>query len=222
MRAGEFEGVAPEGGGCVFVDGEATVWRVHKEEACGAAFKGFTEKGVPEWNWAEPRRVPRPPEVDGLRRFKVDPARDIAAFGGDLGEDKHQHWKPMGPAVAVCRDVLKGAPVKLWSAVLPYEKGSRGHESAEPMSFEIAGDYLFVCYTRGLREEGLKWAFVKVYGLMDGRFVGNLAPERVTGELGLLDLEDSLRVHRLRDDSYVLFLEDDCKAKSVMMRWKGE
>jgi hypothetical protein len=222
MQAGEFEAVAREGGGCVFVDGEATVWRVFKEEASGAVFKGFAADGVPAWGWEAPRRVPRPGEVSELRRFKVDPARDLAAFGGDSGEDKHQHWKPMGPAVAVYRDVLKGAPARLWSAVLPYGKGSKGHESAEPMSFEIAGDYLFVCYTRGLREEGVKWAFVKVYGLTDGRFVGNLVPERVTGELGLLDLEDSLRVHRLRDGSYLLFLEDDYKAKSVMMRWKGE
>jgi hypothetical protein len=220
IQAGEFETVDREGGGCVFVDSQATVWRVFKEEACGVAFRGFTEKGVPEWAWAAPRRVPRPCEVGELRRFKIDPVRDLAAFGGDLGEDRHQHWKPMGPAVAVYRDVLKGAPVKLWSAVLPYGKGSKGHESAEPMSFEIAGDYLFVCYTRGLREEGVKWAFVKVYGLADGRFVGNLVPERVTGEVGLLDLEDALRVHRLSDGSYLLFLEDDYKAKSVMMRWR--
>ena len=61
---------------------------------------------------------------------------------------------------------------------------------------------------------------MKVYGLTDGRFIGNLVPERITGELGLLDLEDSLRVRQLHDGSYVVFLEDDYKAKSVMMRWR--
>lgn len=222
IQADEYEIVGNDAGDCVFIDSQATVWRVFKDAARGVAFKGFTGKGVPEWAWDAPRNVPRPCEVTELRRFKVDRARDIAAFGGALGEDRHQHWKPMGPAVAVYRDVLKGAPVKLWSAVLPYSKGSQGHESAEPMSFEIAGDYLFVCYTRGLKEEGVKWAFVKVYALADGRFVGNLVPERVVGELGLLDLEDALRVLQLRDGSYLLFLEDDYKAKNVMMRWKGE
>lgn len=220
MQTNEYEVVGKAGGGCVFVDGEVTVWRVSKDAATGAPFKGLTAAGAPTWEWAAARKVARPAELTELRRFKVDAARDLAAFGGDAGADKHQHWKPMGPGVAVYRDVLKGQPVKLWSAVLPYAAGSRGHESAEPMSAEIAGDYLFVCYTRGLKDEGVKWAFVKVYGLLDGRFVGNLVPERVTGELGLLDLEDALRVHRLRDGSYLLFLEDDYKAKSVMLRWR--
>lgn len=75
---------------------------------------------------------------------------------------------------------------------------------------------------RGLKEDGIKWAFVKVFGLTDGRFIGNLVPERETGELGLLDLEDSLRVRLLSDGNYVLFLEDDFKAKSVMMRWRPQ
>lgn len=220
IQANEYEAAGAAGGGCVFVDDAATVWRVSKDAATGTPFKGFNAAGAPLWAWAEPRRLARPAELGELRRVKVDAARDLAAFGGDAGQDKHQHWKPMGPAVTVYRDVLKGSPAKLWSAVLPYGKGSKGHESAEPMSFEIAGDYLFVCYTRGLKDEGIKWAFVKVYGLTDGRFVGNLVPERVTGELGLLDLEDALRVRRLRDGSYLLFLEDDYKAKSVMMRWR--
>ncbi len=222
MQAGEYEPVEKEGGGCMFVDAQGTLWRVFSEAAHGAAFKGFTAKGVPQWAWKEARAAARPAELSELRRFKVDAARDIAAFGGDAGEDKHQHWKPMGPAVAVYRDVLKGSPVKLWSAVLPYSKGSQGHESSEPMSFEIAGDYLFVCYTRGLKEENVKYAFVKVFGLRDGTFIGNLVPERVTGELGLLDLEDAVRVRPLRDGSYLVFLEDDYKAKSVMLRWRPE
>ena len=220
MQADEYEAVEKADGGCIFVDDRGTVWRVFRDAAYGTAFKGFTEKGAPQWAWKDVCKVARPAEVSALRRFKVDAGRDIVAFGGDLGADRHQHWKPMGPAVAVYRDALKSGPVKLWSAVLPYSKGSRGHESAEPMSLEIAGDFLFVCYTRGLPEEGVKWAFVKVYGLTDGRFIGNLVPERITGELGLLDLEDSLRVRQLHDGSYVVFLEDDYKAKSVMMRWR--
>ncbi len=220
IQTNEYEVVGAAGGGCVFVDGEATIWRVNKDAASGAPFSGLNPHGAPQWDWAKARAVARPSELSELRRFKVDAARDLVAFGGDAGADKHQHWKPMGPAVAVYRNVLKGSPEKLWSAVLPYGKGSKGHESAEPMSFEIAGDYLFVCYTRGLKDEGINWAFVKVYGLADGSFVGNLVPERSTGELGLLDLEDALRVRRLRDGSYLLFLEDDYKAKSVVIRWR--
>ncbi len=222
MQSDEYDAIGREGGGCMFADDRGTLWRVFREAVYGAAFKGFTPQGAPQWAWQELREIPRPAELSELRRFKIDAARDIAAFGGDAGEDKHQHWKPMGPAVAVYRDLLRGPPVKLWSKILPYSKGSQGHESAEPMSFEIAGDYLFVCYTRGLKTESIRNAFVKVLRLTDGEEIGNLVPERVTGELGLLDLEDALRVRQLRDGSYLLFLEDDYKAKNVMMRWKPE
>jgi len=220
IQTNEYEVIGTASSGCVFVDRAATLWRVAKEAAIGVPFMAFNAVGAPTWDWAKPRTVPRPAELNELRRFKTDVVHDVVAFGGATENDKHQHWKPMGPVVAVYRDVLKGQPVKLWSAVLPYADGSKGHESAEPMSMEIAGNYLFVCYTRGLKDEGIKWAFVKVYGLQDGRFIGNLVPERVTGELGLLDLEDALRVRQLRDGSYLLFLEDDYKAKNVMIRWQ--
>lgn len=222
MQGDEYDVIELEGGGCMFVDGQGTLWRVFRDAVYGTVFKGFTPQGAPQWAWTEARKIERPEEISELRRFKINATRDIAAFGGDAGADKHQHWKPMGPAVAVYRDVLKGAPVRMWSKVLPYSKGSSGHESAEPMSFEIAGEYLFVCYTRGLIEENIKNAFVKVFDLADGNEVGNLLPEHVTGELGLLDLEDALRVRQLRDGSYILFLEDDYKAKNVMIRWKPE
>ena len=95
------------------------------------------------------------------------------------------------------------------------------HESAEPISFDVAGDYLFAAYTRGLKEEGIKYAFVKVYDLSNGSFVGNLVPERELGEVGLLDLVESVSAARRSDGEYVIFLEDDAKAKVVMFRWKA-
>ena len=51
-------------------------------------------------------------------------------------------------------------------------------------------------------------------------FVGNLVPEHELGEVGLLDLVESVRANQRRDGEYVVFLEDDAKAKVVMFRWK--
>ena len=115
--------------------------------------------------------------------------------------------------------VLHGKPVLRWTRTLPYEPNSHGHESVEPMGFDIAGDYIFVPYTRGLSAEGIKNAFVKVLRLADGMIVGNLVSEEVTGEIGLLDLEHAAVARLLPDGRYVVFLEDDYKAKTVMFIW---
>lgn len=84
----------------------------------------------------------------------------------------------------------------------------------------MAGEYVFVAYTRGLPEEKLEYAFVKVYRLSDLSFTGNLVPEHELGEVGLLDLVESVRANRRGNGEYVVFLEDDAKAKIVMFRWK--
>ena len=83
----------------------------------------------------------------------------------------------------------------------------------------MAGDYVFVAYTRGLKADGVKYAYVKGLALADGTDMGNLVAEKELGEIGLLDI-----VHRCvplaSNGEYVVFLEDDAKAKIVMFRWR--
>jgi hypothetical protein len=141
-------------------------------------------------------------------------------LGGNKAADHNQHWKPMGP-VLCCYDGWNSPQQKLrWQAVLPYEAGAQGHESAEPISFDVAGDYVFVAYTRGLKSEGLKWAFVKIYRLADASFVGNLSGENDLGEIGLLDLVESVSASKRANGEYVVLLEDDAKAKVILFRWR--
>jgi hypothetical protein len=59
-------------------------------------------------------------------------------LGGNRGEDKNQHWKPMGPVLCVYANWAKDNHKLLRSTILPYEKGSNGHESAEPISFDAS------------------------------------------------------------------------------------
>jgi len=61
--------------------------------------------------------------------------------------------------------------------------------------------------------------FAKVYRLTHMTFVGNLVPERELGEVGLLDLVESVQANRRPNRECVIFLEDDAKAKVVMFRW---
>jgi len=90
------------------------------------------------------------------------------------------------------------------SPYCPYQKGSQGHESAEPISFDSAGDYVFVAYTRGLKADGVQYAYVKVYTLASAAAVGNLVAEKELGEIGLLDIVQSARAVRRDNGEYVV------------------
>ena len=219
FQADEYQPLERQQGVPVFADDDGTIWQVGYDAAVGVPFKAFTAKGVPTWAWEAPLTYARPKELTQLRRFKLDRARDIALFGGNNEAHKNQHWKPMGPVLCAYRGASTANPELMWSIVLPYDAGGAGHESKEPMSFEAVGDYVFVCYTRGLKEDEVRFAYVKVFSLADGSFVGNMSSEDKAGEIGLLDLEESMLVRRLKDGTYVVFLEDDYKGKNVIFTW---
>ena len=186
----------------------------------GLTAAGLTAGGLPQWDWAKPFIFPRPAEFDEVRRVGYDVPNDVMVLGGGKGEAKHQHWKPMGPVISAYEHVLRGTPSKRWTVTLPFDSGASGHMSNEPMGFDLAGDFLFVAYTHGLQVDGLNNAFVKVLRLSDGSVVGNLVSDDVTGEIGLLDIEQAVNARRLLDGRYTVLLEDDYKGKSVLFVWK--
>lgn len=110
-------------------------------------------------------------------------------------------------------------PKPRWTIVALYAKGSHGHESCEPMGFDIAGDYLFVPYTGAASERKFATGHIEVFRLADGAGVGHMEPSREVGEIGLQDIRECLRAHRRKDGSYLVLLEDDSKSKVLMYRW---
>ena len=207
-------------GGVWTVDAQGAIWQINDRIIRSMPVLGLTKAGVPRWDYSKATKIALPAEMDRARRIRYLADRDLLILGGCRGEDKNQHWKPMGPVLCVYAGALSGKPKLLRSVVLPYEKGAQGHESAEPISFDVSGDYLFVAYTRGLKDEGVKNAFVKVLRLSDFSVVGNLSAERDLGETGLLDLVESVRAVRCPNGEYLILLEDDYRAKTVTFRWK--
>ena len=219
FQANEFQPMERPAGVPFFSDDEGTIWQVSNDAATAVPFKEFTPHGIPTWSWDKPQTYARPKELKQLRRFKLDRTRDIALFGGTTEEHKNQHWKPMGPALCAYKKITTANPELMWSIILPYNLGSGGHESNEPMSFEVIGDYIFVGYNRGLKEDETRWAYVKVFSLADGSFIGNMSSEDAVGEIGLLDVEEAIFVRQLKDGTYIIFIEDDYKGKNVIFKW---
>ncbi len=221
IDANEFQsGSGAESNGLLTPDANGTLWQAWDKQIRALPLQNVDAAGIPHWNYAKAKTYPQPPELDEIRRLRYLPDRDIMILGGNRGDDHNQHWKPMGPILCLYDHWRGGKPVLRKSVVLPYAKGSSGHESAEPISFDVAGDYLFVAYTRGLEADGIKNAFVKVLRLSDLSVVGNLSAESAFGETGLLDLVESTAAVRRANGEYVVFLEDDAKAKSIVFRWR--
>ena len=215
-----------------WIDSNCDVWRATETKGIRRFPAQILEtKSATDLNYDYQTMIeyPHPAEFSQVKRIRYDVATDALYLGGcatvDGVEHKNQHWKPMGAVVCRYDNFLKGIdPGKTedklaWKIVLPYVSGSSGHESCEPMGFDIAGDYMFVPYTGASKTVGFKTGHVEVYRLKDGSSVGWMEPDpKTVGEIGLQDIRECLSAHKRKNGEYVIFLEDDYKAKVVMFR----
>ena len=90
------------------------------------------------------------------------------------------------------------------------------------MTIDIAGDYLFVPYTGDSKELGFAMGHIEVFRLNTGARIGWMEPDPNVGRIGLQDIRECLSAHRLSNGEYVVFLEEDWKAKVLMFRWRPQ
>ena len=79
-----------------------------------------------------------------------------------------------------------------------------------------AGDYVF---TGGWKERGRIW----INRLSDGRELGIFDPGPTVGGVentGWIDVLTGITAHRRKNGEYLVFVEEDYKAKSILYRWK--
>lgn len=222
--AGEF---ATNGGGDApgaqgwWVDRAGGIWLA--TETKGARYfpaQGLDTRGNPQWDFSKMQSFAQPDDFREVKRLRYDAASDTLYLGGTTAQDKNQHWKPMGPVLARYDGWLRGARKLRWRVILPYAHGSSGHESCEPMGFDVAGDFIFAPYTGASKKDGVKTGRVEIFRASDGSAVGHVEPGEEVGEVGLQDIRETLTAHRRADGEYVVLLEDDYKSKVVMFRLK--
>jgi hypothetical protein len=204
-----------------WVDSTGNVWQA-AETAAVRKFKflGFDARGNPQWDFQNAETFEKPNQLARLKRLRYYPEQDVMYLGGTTSEHANQHWKPMGPVI--CRfDDWKSPYRKLrWQIIAPYAKGSQGHESCEPMGFDVAGDFVFVPYTGASKSIGFASGHIEVFRAADGRAVGFMEPSADIGEIGLQDIRECLVARRRSTGEYVVLLEEDWKSKILMYRWK--
>ncbi len=204
-----------------WVDRQGNVWLATETEGIRKfPFQGLDDKGNPVWDYATMVRFDKPEQLDRVKRLRYDSDMDTMYLGGVTSEHKNQHWKPMGPVICRFDDWSKPSRTLRWKIIAPYQHGSSGHASCEPMGFDVAGEYLFVPYTGRSEDLGFEMGHVEILATDSGRRVDAMEPSPEVGEIGLQDIRECLTAHRLSNGQYLVFLEDDFKAKVVVYRWR--
>lgn len=204
-----------------WVDRAGSVWQATETKGLRRfPLQGLDSSANPMWDYAHMETFAPPSEFKQIKRLRYDSDADVMFLGGTTDEHRNQHWKPMGPVICRYDDWTKPSRKLRWRIVAPYATGSKGHESCEPMGFDVAGDYVFVPYTGASRQLGFSTGHIEVFKAGDGNAVGHFEPSAEIGEIGLQDIRETLRAHRRQDGEYLVFLEEDWKAKILLFRWK--
>jgi sugar lactone lactonase YvrE len=199
-QANEFEAntsrVKP---GPFWVDGKGNIWMAYGFFRYD--FQGLDGKGNPIYS-ADKITVMDPPRgVANIARVIYLDEIDTLIVAEE-GEDMRHIGK-----VFVCKNYLAGNRDTI---------SFRSAAGAEAACVAAAGDYVF---TGGWKERGR----VSINRMSDGAAVGAFDPGETVGGVkntGWIDLLTGITACRRKDGEYLVFVEEDYRAKVLLYRWK--
>ena len=204
----------------VYMDKNGEVWNASETDGIRRfPVQGLDSYNNPIYNYSSMITYSKPAPFDRLKRLRYYPVQDVMYLGGTTTDHVNQHWKGMGPVICRYDNWNGGNRTARWQIIAPYEVGSAGHSSCEPITIEVAGDYLFVAYTGGSDELGFSSGHIEVYNTNTGDNVGYMEPGEDIGEVGLMDIQHCIAAHQRSNGEYIIFQEEDYKAKIVIYRW---
>ena len=191
--------------GPFWVDKRGDIWMAYG--TFRYEFQGLDPKGNPIYR-ADKVATWDPPEGmrDVARVWYDSDADTLVAAEQGVDEDDRADMRHIGK-IFVCRGYKAGN-----RKAIAFASGA-GREAA---CVAAAGDYVF---TGGWKERGRVW----VNRLSDGQPVGVLEPGPTVGGVentGWIDLLTGITAHRRRDGEYLVFVEEDYKAKVLLYRWR--
>ena len=196
-----------------WVDGKGDIWQasdanVVRRFPCQSLSAG----GVPIYSFATVQTESAPAPFTHLQRIEYFPETDTMYLSGYSKEfaNRHGNWKTTGKVI--CRyDDWSTKKTLRWELHPPFDEAQdRSKTFGTPVAMSVAGEYLFVAY--------LKTAEVRIYEAATAKYVGTLWPGKDMS--GWLDIPYAVRAHRRASGEYLVFVEEDAKAKIIMYRWK--
>ncbi|MFO0896631.1 MAG: hypothetical protein U0836_04290 [Pirellulales bacterium] len=187
------------------VDARGDIWQAGRESGIWRwRFLGLDEHGNPQHD-PKPEHHPMPAPLSDLLRTEYVPETDTMYLTGQTADRPISggEWGTAG-TVVVRYDEWTRSPKLRYRVDLPYVA-----EKTFMVSFHVAGDLFFAV--------DCKSAEVLVYDNRNGALLGAMKPgPEVQRESGWVDFRDALRATRRANGDYLVFVEEDYKAKALV------
>ncbi|MEG5042774.1 MULTISPECIES: hypothetical protein [unclassified Microcoleus] len=194
------------------VDSKGDVWQASEAGYIKHyRYQGLDTHGSPIYTMTASEVIPMPAPFNKLLRVKYFPDTDVMYLGGYTVNRPHtgEEWGIVGTEIVRYDDWRKTRKVR-WRVSLPY------NPSANPIliikAMDVVGERVFAVTSRT--------AEVSVYDTETGATLTTLSPgPEVARESGWIDIPYALRAYRRSNGEYVVFVEEDAKAKVIMYRF---
>lgn len=193
------------------VDSKGDVWQA-SESGFIRHYRtlGLDAYGSPIYTSTASEIIPMPAPFSKLERIKYISDTDVMYLGGYTVERPRtgKEWGIVGTEI-VRYDNWNTMRKMRWRVALPYDPSDDGKKWIKAM--DVAGDMVFAVNS--------PTAEVYVYDAVTGASVTKLTPgPEVAGESGWIDIPYGLRAYQRANREYVVFVEEDAKAKVMMYR----
>ncbi|MDJ0732509.1 MAG: hypothetical protein QNJ47_00230 [Nostocaceae cyanobacterium] len=196
-----------------WVDSKGDVWKtLRTHDGVGIRhypLQGIDDKGNPIYNYSAIEKQKTPHIFTDIRRIEYIPATDTMYLSGFTREHPatRDDSKWYGSELARYDHWSSGNPRQRWRIKVPYNPQANPELLTASMS--IAGDYVFLVT--------FKTAEVYIYKAQTGKFVKIIKPgKEVAFESGWIDIPYGIRAYRRRNGEYLVFVEEDWKAKVIV------
>ncbi|MBF2066723.1 MAG: hypothetical protein IGS39_20245 [Calothrix sp. C42_A2020_038] len=196
-----------------WVDSKGDVWKTLRipEGIRHFPLQGIDAKGNPIYTYSSMKKFATPQPIKDIRRIEYFPDTDTMYLSGfteryPAAYDDGSHF---GSEIIRYDNWSKGNRKQRWRIAVPYD--TKANPEVLTASMDIAGDYVFIVT--------VKTAEVYVYDKMTGAFVTKFKPgPEVANESGWIDIPYGIRVFRRASGEYLVFVEEDAKAKVILYR----
>lgn len=203
-----------------WVDSKGDIWKsLRTQDGVGIRhfpLQGLDKNGNPIYSYSKMEKINHPKIFGDLRRIEYFPETDTMYLSGYTPDNpaiNNDYAKLIGSEIARYDNWSKGNRKPKYRIVLPVDR-SAPPEVLNPAAMSIAGDYVFAVT--------VKKAEVYVYDAKTGRQVKILKPgAEVFGETGWVDIPYGVRAFQRKNGEYLVFVEEDAKAKVIMYRFNS-
>ncbi|MGH8780379.1 hypothetical protein [Paraburkholderia sp.] len=201
------------GGWGYWVDSAGDIWRTRNSDGIyRLRFGGLDARGNPVYAYSNMTAYPLPQPFTDARRAIYEPTTDtlyVTGYTAEAPADR-SFWKEAGRVLVRYDKWSTGKPVQRYAITLPWNTTSK--PIATIIGVTVEGKYVFAVEPVGA---------VHVYDKGTGAEIGVIRPGPEVGRAsGWVDVANGVSAFRRADGEYLVFVEEDARAKVIMYRWR--